>query len=49
MGFIEKSTGKVELEIDADVILSAKPLYTSASVRVPLTLTSETSWVINEL
>ena len=30
VGFIEKSTGKVELEVDADVILSAKPLYTSA-------------------
>lgn len=44
VGFIEKNTGKVELEVDADVILSAKPLYTSASVRVPLTLTTETSW-----
>ena len=44
VGFIEKSTGKVELEVDADITLSAKPLYTSASVRVPLTLTSETSW-----
>jgi hypothetical protein len=29
VGFIEKSTGKIELEVDADVILSAKPLYTS--------------------
>jgi hypothetical protein len=44
VGFIEKRTGKVELEVDADVILSVKPFYNSASVRVPLTLTTETSW-----
>ena len=52
VGFIEKSTGKVELEVDADVILSAKPLYTSASVgwctlRVRLTRELEKRLVSN--
>lgn len=43
-GFLERRTGKVELQIDGEVIPGVRPIYTSAPIRITATLTTETTW-----
>lgn len=43
-GFIELRTGKVELQLDAEFIPTVKPVYTSAPIKLAVTLTTETTW-----